>query len=321
MTGRQTSRLAARAAAIVLVSTLVLGASTALAAPRDRTPPTTPTNLRVTAVTSYSVSLAWDPSTDNSGSFSYVICCATTSSAKVSHPATSYTFTTGVEPGWTHSFRVYAVDAAGNKSNYSNTVTVTTPPDTTPPTAPSLSVTDAGATYVSLTWTPSVEDGPFVWYEVYLNGSPYRSVDGANTTSTTVLGLAPDTTYVFNVRARDSRNNQSPLSNPVTVTTAPSDPNDTTPPTTPANLTGFDGGGEAWLSWDQSTDNVDPQLSIRYEIYVNGIFRPESTVFGYGSTVAYPVVEGPNTFEVFAIDSAGNISEPASITICFGLCQ
>jgi chitodextrinase len=41
------------------------------AAGRDRTPPTAPTNLRVTNLTQMSVTLAWDASTDNSGSFSY----------------------------------------------------------------------------------------------------------------------------------------------------------------------------------------------------------------------------------------------------------
>ena len=58
-----------------LVSALVVfgvsGPSAAWAA--DGTPPTAPTNLRVTGTTSFSVSLAWNPSTDNSGSFVYRI--------------------------------------------------------------------------------------------------------------------------------------------------------------------------------------------------------------------------------------------------------
>src|SRR5688572_11204298 len=38
---------------------------------RDTTKPTAPGNFRVTAVTPFSVSLAWSPSKDNSGKFSY----------------------------------------------------------------------------------------------------------------------------------------------------------------------------------------------------------------------------------------------------------
>jgi len=56
-------------AAILLVLVSAFGTSPALAA-RDLTPPTRPTNLRVTSITSYQVSLAWNPSTDNSGTFS-----------------------------------------------------------------------------------------------------------------------------------------------------------------------------------------------------------------------------------------------------------
>jgi len=39
------------------------------------------------------------------------------------------------------------------------------------------------------------------------------------------------------VVASDSGGNRSPASDPVSVTTAPADPNDHAPPTTPPNLT------------------------------------------------------------------------------------
>jgi hypothetical protein len=79
-------RPAFKAIALAVALTLILGVAPAMAA-RDRTPPTTPRNLRVTGMTAYSVSLAWDPSTDNSGSFRYKICCANTSSETFPAPA------------------------------------------------------------------------------------------------------------------------------------------------------------------------------------------------------------------------------------------
>lgn len=187
--------------------------------------------------------------------------------------------------------------------------------DTTPPTAPVVSVGEVGSRHVTLTWTPSTDDSPYIWYFVYQNGSQqFVAYAGANT-SVTVLGLTPNTTYIFIVRARDNGINWSPDSNAVTVTTTSND-GDTTPPTTPANLRGSDQGcGELRMTWNQSTDNVDPQVDIRYDIFVNGIARPESTVHGIGGTIAYAVAAGTNTFEVFAIDSAGNRSAPASITL------
>ena len=57
----------------VVLVTILCSSSLLSAQVRDRTPPTTPGNLRVTDITEESVSLAWDPSTDNSGKFSYYI--------------------------------------------------------------------------------------------------------------------------------------------------------------------------------------------------------------------------------------------------------
>jgi len=97
---------------------MVLGTSTASA--RDRTKPTAPKNFRVTAKTSYSISLAWSPSTDNSGNFTYRLwsTAAGASGGTVTLPktATSFTWNTGILPRNTYTFGFYAVDAAGNTS-------------------------------------------------------------------------------------------------------------------------------------------------------------------------------------------------------------
>jgi chitodextrinase len=194
--------------------------------------------------------------------------------------------------------------------------------DRRPPTAPVLSVTETGTTHISLQWTASEDDSPYVFYQVFVNGN--ASVWAGANRSATVTGLTPATKYVLTVRARDNGINWSASSNAVSVTTKPSTKgSDTSAPTTPGNLSGFDGGcGEAWLRWDASTDNVDPQLAIRYDVYVNGILRPESTVIGGTSTVAYAAVEGSNTFELYAVDTAGNRSAPATVQMeLTGLCQ
>jgi len=309
-------RIAARFSAltaIVLVLALVLGVTPAQAG-KDRTPPTTPTNLRVTGMTAYSVSLAWNPSTDNSGSVTYVICCANVSSETFPGPASSRVYKAGLEAGRSFTLRIVARDAAGNYSKYSNTVTFTLPADITPPTKPLVSVTDVGPTHVSLAWS-SVEDGPNVWFNVYMNGSAVRQ--GVRDTSGTFGPLDPETTYTFTVRAMDFGGNVSPLSDPVVVTTEPVDTADTTPPTTPANFTdnGMSfGDGETWLFWQQSTDNVDPQAVILYDVYVNGVF--DHSLMGYGSTVVYGNAGVENTYQVIAVDSAGNQSAPAILTTC-----
>ena len=114
------------AAAILVVLVSVFGTSPALAA-RDRTPPSRPTNLRVTSLSSYQVQLAWNPSTDNSGSFSYRVVLGNNGTYTV--PQTQTTFTAFVAPLGTYSIYVYAVDGSGNKSQRSNTVNTTPPPE------------------------------------------------------------------------------------------------------------------------------------------------------------------------------------------------
>ena len=302
-----------------LVLALLLAAAPVLAA-SDRKPPTTPTNLQVTGMTPYSVSLAWNPSTDNSGSVTYIICCANVSSETFPGPASSHVYRAGLEAGRSFTLRIVARDAAGNYSKYSNSVTFTLPRDTTPPAKPNVSVTDVGPTHVSLAWS-SVEDGPNVWFNVYMNGSPVRQ--GVRDTSGTFGPLQPETNYTFTVQARDFGGNVSPMSDPVTVTTEATDTNNTTPPTTPANFTdnGMSfGDGETWLFWQQSTDNVDPQAVIRYDVYVNSVF--DHSLMGHGSTVVYGNAGVFNTYQVIAVDSAGNQSAPATLTTCAGaVCQ
>jgi chitodextrinase len=299
--------------AILLVLLLILPVVPAAAA-RDRTPPTTPTNLQVTGMTPYSVSLAWNPSTDNSGSVTYTICCANVSSETFPGPASTHVYRAGLEPGRSFTLRIFARDAAGNASKYSNTVTFTLPRDTTPPDKPTVTVTDVGATHISLAWS-AVDDSPKLWFTVTMNGSPVRS--GVRDTSGTFGPLEPETSYTFTVEAMDFGGNRSPVSDPLTVTTEARDTSDTEPPTTPANFR--DNGmsfqdGETWLFWDASSDNVDPPSIIRYDVYVNGAF--DHSLLGYTQTVVYGNAESENTFKVIAVDSAGNESAPATLTTC-----
>jgi hypothetical protein len=93
------------AAAQIVALTLLWSSSHLSAQARDRTPPTAPTNLMV-VTTETSASLAWGPSTDNSGKFNYVIAGGPTN-VTVSQTQTSHTLT-GLQSGKTYIFRVRA---------------------------------------------------------------------------------------------------------------------------------------------------------------------------------------------------------------------
>ena len=300
-----------RVAAVILVVLVSLfGTSPALAA-RDRKPPTKPANLRVTSLTPHNVTLAWDPSTDNSGTFSYRVFVSWGSTYTV--PQTQTTFTVlGMVPANTYSFYVYAVDGSGNISQRSNTLTVTTPPDTTPPSAPVVSLVGVNPTEVSLRWTASTDDGLHIRYQVFVNGSP-SGVETLNGLEAVVLRLTPETTYEITVQASDLYGgNVSAPSNVLTVTTPAVSATDTEPPSSPGCCGGGDVGGlELNIFWGQSFDNQTAQASIAYEIYLNGVW--DHTTSG-DRAVVYVTQTGDNTITLIAVDDAGNRSAPSSMT-------
>jgi len=91
----------------------------------DTEPPTVPTNLTATPVSTTQINLSWTASTDNVGVTGYKI--YRNSSYYNSTAGTSYP-DTGCSPNTTYSYQVSAYDAAGNESGLSNTAQATTPP-------------------------------------------------------------------------------------------------------------------------------------------------------------------------------------------------
>jgi hypothetical protein len=170
-----------------------------------------------------------------------------------------------------------------------------------------LSAPFVGPTRVELDWSDSVDDVSHVTYTVNVNGSSAR----LDTLSHAVVPLAPSTSYSISVTARDNWGNAA-TSNTLAITTPAAD--NTSPPTAPGNLSGAEVGGcEGWLSWNASTDDVDPPAAIRYDAYVNGTF--DSSAFGYLSTIVYATQNGTNTFTIVAVDSSGNESPPSTVEI------
>jgi chitodextrinase len=316
MSGKLSLHTVIRIAAAMLLLVSVLGVIPAQAA-KDRIPPSKPTNLKVTGSSAYSVGLSWNPSSDNSGVFSYKVFASYGQTWTVPQTQTSFNWNFGLVPGYTYAFHVYAQDGSGNKSVKSNTVTVKLPNDTTPPSAPVVTVTDINPTEVALEWTASTDDGPHLFYQVYVNGIP--NVDTGTFRSAVVEGLSPNTTYEITVKARDFFQNVSAPSTPVTVTTDAADPEDNEPPSPVGNLTAWDQFcGEVWLFWDEAFDNQTPQSGITYEVYVNGTL--DHIIIGADMTILYGTIDGENTFTVIAIDAAGNRSEPANISLVLDLC-
>lgn len=95
--------------------------------------------------------------------------------------------------------------------------------DLDPPSEPILTASNVTSTTVDLSWTASVDASPLFGYAIYRDGVYIGDIYG-NQTFVTVPNLTPNTTYDFNVVARDIWFNFTNLSNTETITTLPNGP-------------------------------------------------------------------------------------------------
>jgi chitodextrinase len=188
---------------------------TVTAGTSDTQAPTAPT-LAASGTTQNSTNLSWSGATDNVGVTGYEIYRGSTLLGNTS--ATNYT-ATGLAASTTYTFTVKAMDAAGNTSAASNSVSVTTlapASDTTAPTAPTLSASGTTSSATNLSWSGATDNVGVTGYDVYQNSA---LIGSTASTSYSVTGLTTSTNYSFTVKAKDAAGNISAASNAVSVTT------------------------------------------------------------------------------------------------------
>jgi chitin-binding protein len=192
--------------------------------PADTTSPTAPSGLSASNVGTTSATLTWSGSTDNVGVTGYKIYNGSTLLTTVPSSPTTRTLT-GLTSSTSYAFKVTAVDAAGNESASSNTVSVTTGQiavDTQAPSAPpGLHIMGAPTSAsMMLMWSPSTDNVGVAGYRIY-RGTTLVATVGASATDYTVTGLTASTTYAFSVVAFDAAGNTSASSNISGTTAAP----------------------------------------------------------------------------------------------------
>jgi len=236
-------------------------------APTDSQPPTAPSNLNASASSSSQVSLSWGASSDNLGVASYFIERCTGSGCSTftqigTAPATATSFGDGgLTPNTTYGYRVRASDGAGNFGPYSNAASVTTLPDSTPPTAPTtLNASAVSSTRVDLSWAAATDNVGVTGYLIERcegtgcsSFSQIAAPPGTGTTYSDGTAVA-GTTYGYRVRATDGAATLGG-SSPVASATTPTP--DTTPPTAPSGLQATAATNvQINLSWTAANDNV-----------------------------------------------------------------
>jgi titin len=219
-------------------------------------PPTAPSGLAATAMSSSRIDLAW---TDNSGDEDGFKIERKTGAAgsyvqitKVGANVTSFSNISGLSPNTEYFYRVRAYSANGN-SAFSNEANATTLAG--PPTAPSgLAATAMSSSRIDLAWTDNSnnEDG-FKIERRLSSTATYTEIAtvGANVTSFSSTGLSPNTGYTYRVRASNISGN-SAYSNEASATTL------RTPPAKPSNLTAAAvSSSQIDLEWTDNSGNED----------------------------------------------------------------
>ncbi len=198
---------------------------------------------------------------------------------------------------------VRAVDAAGNRSA---STPVIVPGDVVAPSVP-LNVTHVinPDETVEFTWDASVDNLAVAGYRVLRNLVEIAIVDPAEPTVTTVLDLGVGSHYI-QLQAFDEAGNDSARTPPVFIEFE--DPNDTTRPSTPTDLT-VDVALDDTLhvSWTASTDNVGV---VGYRVLRNG--AQVATTDGATTAINLDLGAGMHYIQVQAFDAAGNESYKTS---------
>lgn len=226
---------------------------------RDTLPPSPPGDLSVINRTHTVIALNWSKSSDNVGVKAYQL--YRDGKRIITTAKNTYT-NKDLIPGKQYTYSIRAYDAAGNISEDSETLFVSTVSDYQPPTIPNSPFASA-VTYntITLNWKPSSDNIGIKRYEIYMCGTKKASASG---TSYICKGLSPGSTYNFTIKAVDTAGNYSSASSTVYADTIA----DTATPSIPTGLKAVSvTESEVALAWSPSSDNVKVK---KYEIYRDG---------------------------------------------------
>ncbi len=263
----------------------------------DTEKPSAPTELSAISKTISTVTLGWTESTDNIAVSGYKIYRDDIEIVKSYYNSEMKYTDTYLESGKTYKYIVKAYDSAGNISEASNEVSVTTDTDTIAPTAPTeLKITEKTAASISLTWKKSTDNTGVKGYYVLKDGEKIGTTD--NITFTCAF-TDLTTSNNYSVQAYDLFGNVSLESNVVFC--------DNTSPTIVKDIEVLSKtASKINLSWTESQDNVGV---TSYQIYRGNSRVGTTTDTSFNDTALLPETE--YIYTIRAIDAAGNVSEPS----------
>lgn len=268
---------------------------------KDIHSPSIPENIQVIGLTENTISIKWNAALDNVNVTGYRIFV---NDELIEATASTNYELTGLSPDTEYTIKITAIDAAGNESNQSDPVKVTTKyQDNEPPTIPQeITVIGLTESSIGITWIESLDNVSVSGYNIFLNGEKKgTSINNYYLIS----GLTPRTQYEISVSAFDIEGNESAQSNAIKVTT---EEPDELAPTAPTGLSAVNVSERSIsLIWNASSDNVSV---AGYHIMANGLRRGTSSSNSFQMTQLNPGIE--YKISVSAYDAAGSESPPSN---------
>ena len=177
----------------------------------DEEPPTPPSGLTGTWSKPSQVSLAWSAASDNGAVNGYRVYRDGDPMIDLGPTADGYV-DEGVANLTTHTYRVSALDLAGNEGDPSAPAVVDTGDDT-PPSRPDVQAILTAPDEATVSWGGSTDNAGVAGYRVYNDGTLLADVsDGSD--NQVVDGLDDAATHAFSVTAYDAAGNVSAPSDP-----------------------------------------------------------------------------------------------------------
>ena len=191
----------------------------------DVTAPSAPQNLKSLSVTASSATLAWDAASDDVGVDHYVVHYQASGELKKNQTAAGTSATlANLQAATAYTVSVTAVDAAGNTSEPSSSITVTTDEAVIDVVAPSVPADLAASTItdssIALSWSASTDNVAVTGYKVkYTPAGGVSKTVNVTGTACLLSDLASETEYSCCVAAFDASNNLSAYSAAVVAKT------------------------------------------------------------------------------------------------------
>lgn len=262
--------------------------------------------INVTNITHNSATIVWstNESSDSQVQYGLTVNYTNSTALNTSMVASHLVVLSDLSPFTIYHYRVKSKDATGNLT-VSEDHTFTTnalSTDTTSPSVPTDLVAVAiSSSQIYLSWTASTDNVGVTGYRIYRGDV---QINNSTLNSYSDTGLSPSTTYSHTIAAYDAAGNVSGQSNSASAITRTSVSQDTTPPSTPTNLTAtVISSSQINLAWTTSTDNVGV---AGYRIYRGGNQVATSTTNSYSNTGLSPSTI--YSYTIAAYDAAGNLS-------------